>query len=138
MTLDTTMHRWLDEGETVQVGDEYYGPISERWYGTGEPGRKAKPKQYRRRLDTPTQPTQTGPATGHNESKPMTLHRVWIVQTPSALEQQAGKTEELVLPTVEVLASTKQHAVALAVFQSHDKLAAVNLPRCTVMAQEVG
>ncbi len=67
----------------------------------------------------------------------MTLIKVWITQKPSALEQQAGEVEKLILPPVEVLADDKQQAVMLVTFTNAEKLAAANLPRCTVQAINV-
>ncbi len=69
-------------------------------------------------------------------TKTMSIFKVAITQKPSQLEEQAGVVEEMVLPTTEVLANTKEQAIALVVFQNYDKLKADtshDLKRATVL-----
>ncbi len=59
-----------------------------------------------------------------SQQKTMQVFKVAITQKPSPNELQSGKTEEFVLPSVEVIADSKEHAVAIAVHQSRELLTA--------------
>lgn len=118
-------YRLLVDGEEIMPGDEYYGN-DRRWSPSRRAGKGNRVTLatfgiYRRPItDTPTAPTQEP-----ERKDSMTVYRVAIVYTPSALDVQKGETESFVMPTAEVLAETKEQAIAVAVLENSDKLKAI-------------
>lgn len=116
-------YRLLVAGEEIHPKDEYYSNDG-RWGQTVRAGchvNQYTQGNYRRPIsDTPTAPT---PEPERKDS--MTVYRVAIVYTPSALDVQKGETESFVMPTAEVLAETKEQAIAVAVLENSDNLKAI-------------
>lgn len=62
----------------------------------------------------------------------MPIYRVALTVKPSALEQEKGQTERMILPSVEVIAEDMNGAIANAVHANAAKLKPEDIARATV------